>query len=75
MLRTRTECLSLTLEAEEENMSSNFRFNFYITCNQERDEKEKVGDRLQEDHPQGLLQNGVKVLPVIIGGPIPIGRG
>ena len=46
MLRTRIECLSLTLEAEEEFMSVNLRFNLYVTCNQERDEKEKVGDRL-----------------------------
>ena len=41
---------------------------FYVTCNQEWDKEEKVGDHLQRDHTQGLLQNGVVGLLIVPQG-------
>ena len=70
MWRTRTECLFLTLEAEEENMSAKFVYNSFVTGNKERNKKEKVGDHLQDSHPQCFLQNRVVALPVILRSPL-----
>ena len=38
----------------------------FITCNQEGDKQNEVGDHLQGDHPQGLLQNRVVGLLVVL---------
>ena len=37
----------------------------FITCNQEGDKQNEVGDHLQGDHPQGLLQN--RVVGLLVG--------